>query len=72
MCHLEALKAVSIFSFLADHIHDIVNDLGALLVVALAPVVARAVLAKDHVVWAEELADVIGSDSVNYTWIRVD
>ena len=73
MCNLEALKTVSVFSLLADNVHSLVQDLAALRV-ALGPVVPRASLATDHVVWAEELADVAVTRShlVNRTWLQVD
>jgi len=70
--HLEALKAVRVLGFLADAVHGFVDDLGALGVVALGPVVACAVLAEDHVVWAEELTDRSRSHRVDDTRLEVD
>jgi len=66
------LEAVTVFSLLADHVHGFVNDLCALCVVALGPAVAGAVLAEDHVVWAEKSADGSPSDRVNHSWLQVD
>ena len=54
---LEALEAVARLGLLADDVEDRVDELGALGVVALGPVVAGAGLAEDEVVRAEELAE---------------
>ena len=62
MSHLEALEAVSVLGLFADDVHSRINYLGTLCVVALGPVVAGSVLAEDHVVWAEKLADRRRSD----------
>jgi hypothetical protein len=53
--HGEALEAVAALGLLADDVEDGVDELGALGVVALGPVVARARLAEDEVVRAEDL-----------------
>ena len=53
---LEALEAVAGLGLLAHHVQHRVDQLGALRVVALGPVVARARLAEDEVVGAEDLA----------------
>ena len=55
--HGEALEAVAALGLLADDVKDGVDELGALGVVALGPVVARARLAEDEVVRAEDLAE---------------
>merc|ERR1711869_147007 len=55
--HGEALEAVAALRLLADNIKHGVDQLGALGVVALGPVVARARLAEDEVVRAEDLAE---------------
>ena len=47
---LEALQAVAGFGLLADHVEDRVDELGALGVVALGPVVTGTRLSKDKVV----------------------
>ena len=54
---LEALQAVAALRLLAHHIQHAVNQLRALRVVALGPVVARAGLAEHKVVRAEQLAE---------------
>merc|ERR1719473_2334278 len=46
--HGEALEAVAALGLLADDVEDGVDELGALGVVALGPVVARARLAEDE------------------------
>ena len=53
----EALEAVAALSLLADNVEDGINQLGALGVVALGPVVACTRLAEDEVVRAEDLAE---------------
>merc|ERR1719355_162486 len=57
MRDLEALEAVAALSLLAHDIEHTVDELGALGVVALGPVVAGAGLAENEVVRAEELAE---------------
>jgi len=53
---LESLEAIARFGFLSDDIEDRVDELGALCVVTLGPVVAGAALAEDKVVGSEDLA----------------
>jgi hypothetical protein len=53
---LEALEAIAGLGLLAHHVEHGVDELGALGVVALGPVVARAGLAEHKVVGAEDLA----------------
>ncbi len=59
---LEPLQAVAALGLAADHVEDLVDELGALGVVALGPVVAGARLAEDKVVRAEQLAEGAGAD----------
>ena len=54
--HGEALEAVAALGLLADDIEDGVDELSALGVVALGPVVTGARVAEDKVVRAEDLA----------------
>ena len=54
--HLEALEAVARLGLLAHDVEDRVDELSALRVVALGPVVARARLAEHEVVGPEELS----------------
>lgn len=72
MGHLEALETVSVLCFLADDIHGFVDDLGSLCVVTLRPAVASSVLAENHVVRAEELANWGGSDRVYDARLQVN
>merc|ERR1712100_418024 len=68
---LETLKAVAGLGLLADDVQDGVDELGALSVVALGPVVAGAGLAENEVVWAEDLAVGAGADGVHGTGLQV-
>lgn len=68
---LEALEHVAVLGLLADNVHDAVNELGALGVVALGPVVSGSGLAEDEVVGAEELADGGGADGVHCAGLEV-
>merc|ERR1719284_58837 len=67
----EALEAVAALGLLADDVKDGVDQLGALGVVALGPVVARARLAKDEIVRAEDLAEGARADRVHRAWLEV-
>mmetsp|Transcript_8088 Transcript_8088/g.21636 ORF Transcript_8088/g.21636 Transcript_8088/m.21636 type:complete len:456 (-) Transcript_8088:52-1419(-) len=68
---LEALEAVAGLGLLAHDVEDRVDELGALGVVALGPVVARARLAEDEVVRAEELAEGARADRVHGAGLEV-
>ena len=68
---LEALEAIAGLGLLADDVEDRVDELGALGVVALGPVVARARLAEDEVVRAEELAEGARADRVHGAGLEV-
>merc|ERR1719191_1300529 len=61
---LEALEAVAALGLLADDVKHAVDELRALGVVALGPVVARAGLAEHEVIRAEELAERPGTHGV--------
>ena len=69
--HGEALEAVAALGLLADDVKDGVDELGALGVVALGPVVARARLAEDEVVRAEDLAERARADRVHGARLEV-
>merc|ERR1719199_347566 len=69
--HVEALKAVTALGLLAHDVEHGVDELGALGVVALGPVVARARLAEDEVVWAEDLAKGPRADRVHGARLEV-
>ena len=68
---LEALEAVAGLGLLAHDVEDRVDELGAFRVVALGPVVARARLAEDKVVRAEELAEGARADGVHGAGLEV-
>lgn len=68
---LEALHAVTVLGLLADDVEDGVDELGALCVVALGPVVAGAGLAEDEVVRAEDGAVGAGSDAVHGAGLEI-
>ena len=55
LCELEALDAVTALSLFSGHIQHRVAQLGPFGVVTLGPVVARAGLSKDEVIWPEDL-----------------
>ena len=71
MRHLEALEAVAGLGLLTDDIEDGVDELGALRVVALGPVVARARLAEHEVIRAEELPVRASADAVHGARLEV-
>jgi hypothetical protein len=68
---LEALKAVTSLSLLADGVKDSVHELSTLSVVTLGPVVACAGLAEDEVVWTEQLTEWARADGVHGAWLQV-
>mmetsp|Transcript_13666 Transcript_13666/g.19951 ORF Transcript_13666/g.19951 Transcript_13666/m.19951 type:complete len:499 (-) Transcript_13666:33-1529(-) len=68
---LEALEAVAGLGLLAHDVKDGVDELGALGVVTLGPVVAGSGLAEDEVVGAEELAERSRADRVHGTGLKV-
>ena len=65
MGDLEALKAITALSFFSSHIEDRVNELSALSVVTLGPVVSCTSLSEDEVVGSEELTERSSSDAVH-------
>jgi len=69
---LESLEAIARFRLFSDDVEDGIDELSALGVVTLGPVVAGAGLAKDKVVWSEDLAEWAGSDRVHGAWLEVD
>jgi len=56
------LKAIAALCFFADDVENGVDELGALSVMALCPVVAGAGLTEDEVVWSKDLTEGTGSD----------
>jgi hypothetical protein len=71
VAQLEALELVALLSLLADDIEHLVNELSALGVVALGPVVAGAVLTEDEVIGFEELAVLAAFDVVDDSGLEV-
>jgi hypothetical protein len=69
---LEALEAVAAFGLATHNVQNLVDELGALSVVALGPVVASTGLTKDEVVRAEELAERTGADGIHGAGLEVD
>jgi len=65
------LEAVAVLGLLADDVEHGVDELGALGVVALGPVVAGAGLAEDEVVGAEDLAVGSGAHGVHGAGLEV-
>jgi len=65
------LEAVAVLGLLADDVEHGVDELGALGVVALGPVVAGAGLAEDEVVGAEDLAVGAGAHGVHGAGLEV-
>ena len=72
MAQLEPLEAVAVFSLSSDDVYDGVDELGALRVVTLRPVVARAALAEHVVVGPEELAESARPHRVHGARLQVD
>eukprot|EP00955_Chlamydomonas_euryale_P057706 356874-Chlamydomonas_euryale.AAC.1 len=71
VAELEALQAVTRLGLLAHDVQDRVNELSALGVVTLGPVVTGAGLAKDKVVWAVDLAVGARADRVHGARLQV-
>ena len=71
VCPLRTLEAVAVLGLLAHDVEDGVDELGALGVVALGPVVAGARLAVDEVVGAEDAAEGAGADGLHGAGLEV-
>ena len=65
------MEAVAVLGLLADDVEDGVDELGALGVVPLGPVVPSTRLTEDEVVGAEDLAVGPGADAVHGTGLEV-
>ena len=72
MCKLESLKTVTALRFLAYNIQNRVYKLSTLGVMSLSPVVTCSGLAKDEVVWTEDLSEGAGADGVHGAGLQVD
>ena len=71
MSQLEALKTVAALGLLPHHVQDAVNQLRALGVVTLGPVVASTRLSKDEVVRTEEGAIGSGPHAIHGARLQV-
>merc|ERR1719271_1489252 len=71
MSHLEPLEAVAALRLLANNVEHRVDELGALRVVTLRPVVTSSGLAEDEVVRTEELAEGAGANRVHGAWLEI-
>lgn len=69
---LEALQTIAALGLLADHIEDGVDQLSALRVVSLRPVVTGSALAENEIVWTEDLTEWSGPHGVHCSWFKVD
>ena len=72
MGDLETLKTITALGFLAHNVEDGVDQLGTLSVVTLGPVIASTGLAKDEVIWAEQLAVRTGTNGIHSARFQVD
>ena len=68
---LEALQTVAALGLLADHIEHRVDELSALGVVALGPVVSGTALTEHEVVWSEDLSEGSWSHGVHGTGLQI-
>ena len=66
------LQAVGALGLLADNIEHGVDELSALRVVTLCPVVTGTALTEDEVVGTEEVAEGTRPDRVHRSWLQVD
>merc|ERR1719186_1890490 len=71
VCELEALEAVASFRLLPHHVQHGVNQLSALSVVTLSPVIPGAALSEDEVVWPEDGSVWPRSDAVHCAGLQV-
>ena len=65
VCELEALQTVAALGLLSDHVENRVNELSALGVVALGPVVAGPTLTENKCFGLKDLAERTWSDGVH-------
>ena len=66
------LKTVTALCFFSDNIEYRIDEFGAFCVMSLGPVVPCSALAKDEVVWSEDLAKGTWSDRVHGAWLEID
>lgn len=65
MRYLKSLQAIATLGFFAHHIHDRVDQFGALCVMALRPVVAGARLAKHKIIGPIDLTEWAGAHRIH-------
>jgi len=71
MAQLEALKAITSLSLLADDVENGINQFGTLGVVTFGPIVTGTSLAKNEIVGSEELTEGSSADGVHGAWLQV-
>ncbi|WAR11928.1 hypothetical protein MAR_026108 [Mya arenaria] len=71
MCQLESLQTVAALCFLAYNVKDGVDELSALCVVALSPVVAGAALSEHEVVRSEHLSKRSGPHGIHGAGLEI-
>mmetsp|Transcript_16305 Transcript_16305/g.45255 ORF Transcript_16305/g.45255 Transcript_16305/m.45255 type:complete len:405 (-) Transcript_16305:70-1284(-) len=71
MAQLETLQAIATLGLLADDVQDGVDELRALSIVALGPIVARTALSEHEVVRAEKLTERTSADAVHGAGLEV-
>lgn len=71
MGNLESLQAIGTFGFLPHHIQDTVDELSALRVVALSPVVTRPCLSENKVIGSENVTVVAAAYGVHGTGLQI-
>merc|ERR1719443_1420588 len=69
--HLEALEAVAALGLLADDVEHRIDELGALRVMTLRPVVTGPRLTEDEVVRTEELTERAGANRVHGARLQI-
>merc|ERR1719440_801798 len=71
VCHLKSLEAIATLGLLTDHIQHGIDELGALSVVPLGPVISCARLSEDEIVGTEELAERTGTHRIHGSRLKV-
>merc|ERR1719223_2657277 len=69
--NLESLKHVTSLGFLADDVHDAIDELSSLGVVTLGPVISSSALSVYKVIGAEDLSVLSAADGVHGTWLKI-
>lgn len=65
------MQAITVLRLLSDNIEDRVDELRALSVMALGPIVSGTGLAEDEIVGAEDLAVGTGSDRIHGSGLQI-